>query len=157
MAPVWLVFVAALSACEFDCHSNLCGDNSTIPIVNYTFYTWTLVNTPQDPAGSVRTPLILATLDLSGRGITSIAVDGFTCSNWTVSGGASLDYHCTVCVRCFVCFNDVLSTVRNISLVCHLLDSVWGWVSKRIINLPAVVVTSVCRFRGKSERLARSV
>jgi hypothetical protein len=99
MAHFWWALAAALSACEFDCHSNLCGDNSMVQIINYTFYVWTEGFFPKGPSGTefwetaslVRTPWVQPTLNLSGRGITSIAMDGFNCStNWTVSAGALL-------------------------------------------------------------------
>ena len=97
MAHFWWVLAAALSACEFDCNSNLCGDNSMVQIINYTFHNWTEGFFPKGPIGTeywetasiVRTPWVLPTLNLSGRGITSIAMDGFNCStNWTISAGA---------------------------------------------------------------------
>jgi hypothetical protein len=99
MVHLWWVFAATLSACEFDCHSNLCGDNSMVPIVNYTFYGWEQGDFPEGPTGTdywetaslVRTPWVLPTLNLTGRGITSIAVGGFDCStNWTASEGANM-------------------------------------------------------------------
>jgi hypothetical protein len=82
MVPLWWATTVVISACEFDCNSNLCGDNSNVTLVNYTFYYWT-----HDSSGlGVKQPTTVLTIDLRGRGITSIAVGGFNCANWP--GGA---------------------------------------------------------------------
>jgi hypothetical protein len=84
MVPLWWACAVIISACEFHCNSNLCGDNSNVTIISYTFNYWTQagVNSVHNAA---RVSITRPTIDLTGRGITSIAVGGLSCSNWPSS------------------------------------------------------------------------
>jgi hypothetical protein len=83
MVPLWWATAVVISACEFDCNTNLCGD-SNVTLVNYTFYFWTHGSSGH----SMKQPTTVPTIDLRGRGITSIAVGGLNCTNWPASVGS---------------------------------------------------------------------
>jgi hypothetical protein len=83
---------AVTASCEFNCNANapvqnLCGDNSSVQIINHTFVTVTFL--PSVPWPDGRVPVIqqpgrsVLTANLSGRGITSIAPGGLGCLNST--------------------------------------------------------------------------
>jgi hypothetical protein len=88
----WAAVTAAASGCAFHCNTSWCGNNSTPPIIQHIFVTETFL---PPRAGN---PLIeaagrpVATVNLSGRGITSIESDGLDCyleGNGETDDGAS--------------------------------------------------------------------
>jgi hypothetical protein len=81
----------AAPTCAFHCNTSLCGNNSTPPIIQHIFVTETFL---PPRAGN---PLVeaagrpVATVNLSGRGITSIESGGLDCYAYLEGNGETDD------------------------------------------------------------------
>jgi hypothetical protein len=81
LAACWAAcWAATISVCEFSCTNNRCGDNATVQslLINHTFVS----ALTRQPGVSV------LAVNLSGRGITSVAPGGLSCFSSQNDDGA---------------------------------------------------------------------